>query len=60
MMVYDQWGKMIFQSNNANIKGWDGTSNGKLQPAGVYIYTVKITFLNDKTTVKSGSINLIR
>jgi len=60
MMVYNQWGQIIFQTDNATIKGWDGSYNGKVQPSGVYVYTVKITYFNNKTETRSGSINLIR
>ena len=60
MMVYNQWGQLIFQSDNATIKGWDGSYNGNAQPSGVYVYTVKITYYDNKTETKSGSINLIR
>ncbi len=63
MNVYNQWGQTIFHSEDAKSvggKGWDGTYSGQMQPTGVYVYTVKITYLNNKTETKSGSINLIR
>jgi len=61
--VFNQWGQKIFHSDDAKSpmgKGWDGKFNGQLQPTGVYVYTVKITYLNNKTETRSGSINLIR
>ena len=60
MMIYNQWGQMIFKSDNATLKGWDGTFNGTAQPTGVYVYVVKITYFNNVTETKSGSVNLIR
>ncbi len=60
MMIYNQWGQMIFKSDNATLKGWDGTFNGTAQPSGVYVYVVKITYFNNVTETKSGSVNLIR
>ena len=63
MNVYNQWGQLLFHTNDSKYptgNGWDGTFNGKAQPSGVYVYTVKITYYDNKTETKSGSINLIR
>lgn len=58
MKVFNQWGELIYQTNQ--LTGWNGTYNGKLQPSGVYTYTIRIT-MNDKTqVVKKGAINLLR
>ena len=40
MKIYSRWGLKIFESNDINI-GWDGTVNGKLVPAGNYIYQIE-------------------
>jgi trimeric autotransporter adhesin len=58
--VYNQWGKLIFQTDSATTKGWDGTFNGKAQPSGVYTYVVRVVYQNNKVETKSGAINLIR
>ena len=60
MRIYNQWGQLIKELNDPVHTGWDGTYSGQMQPTGVYVYTVKITYLNNKTETKSGSINLIR
>ena len=60
MMIYNQWGQMIFKSDNATVKGWDGSFNGTAQPSGVYVYVAKIVYYDNKTETKSGSVNLIR
>ncbi|QHS63281.1 gliding motility-associated C-terminal domain-containing protein [Chitinophaga agri] len=58
MKIFNQWGELIYQTNQ--LTGWNGTYNGKLQPSGVYTYTIRIT-MNDKTqVVKKGAINLLR
>jgi gliding motility-associated-like protein len=58
-MVFNQWGERIYESRDLK-RAWDGTSKGKLQPAGVYMYVSKLV-LNDGTVIqKKGSINLIR
>ena len=63
LTIFNQWGQKIFHSDDAKYssgKGWDGTFNGTAQPTGVYVYVVKITYLNNVTETKSGSVNLIR
>lgn len=58
-MVFNQWGQKIYESRS-QARAWDGTHQGKMQPAGVYMYVCKMT-LNDGTVIqKKGSINLIR
>ncbi|MBN9296662.1 MAG: gliding motility-associated C-terminal domain-containing protein [Filimonas sp.] len=59
MYIFNQWGQLIFQSNDAG-KGWDGTYSGKLQPVGVYVYIVKATLRDGTVINKKGSLNLIR
>ena len=60
MVVFNQWGQKIFESQNPTVVGWDGTTNGKQQPSGPYVYTVKVIYQNNKTETKSGTVNLIR
>lgn len=57
--VFNQWGEKIFETQDVN-GGWDGTSKGKLQPVGVYIYTLTVEIQNGTTVNKKGSVNLIR
>ena len=59
MNVYNQWGEMVFTSNGQSL-GWNGTSNGKLQPTGVYIYVAQITLQDGTVLNRKGSVNLIR
>lgn len=59
MMVFNQWGEKIFESRSQQ-QGWDGTHKGRVQPAGVYVYVVKMTMLNGAVEVRRGSVNLIR
>jgi gliding motility-associated-like protein len=59
MSVYTQWGQLIFQSDNV-ANGWDGTFKGVNQPIGVYVYMVDITFSNGTTSMRKGTVTLIR
>ncbi len=59
LTIWNQWGEKIFSTNDKN-DGWNGKSNGKLQPTGVYIYVAKVTLLSGKEVVKKGMVNLFR
>lgn len=59
LTIWNQWGQMIFTTKDKNT-GWDGTSKGKPQPTGVYVYVAKVVLLSGKEVVKKGSVNLIR
>jgi gliding motility-associated-like protein len=59
MRVYNQWGELIFETNNAQ-GGWDGTWKGRPQAIGVYVYVAKVTFYNNVSVIRKGTINLIR
>jgi gliding motility-associated-like protein len=58
--LYNRWGELIYKINDWK-KGWDGTINGKLQQAGVYIWMLQYT---DRDTKKrreqKGTVMLIR
>jgi gliding motility-associated-like protein len=59
MRVFNQWGQQIFSSTNPAV-GWDGTSKGRMQPVGVYVYVIKVTLQNGTVTTEKGIVNLIR
>jgi gliding motility-associated-like protein len=60
MQVFDRWGNLIFESNNSNI-GWDGyTKEGKLLPAGVYVYKLTLRLSDGQRTTQVGDITMIR
>lgn len=64
--IYNNWGELIFVSTNASdcggrtCIGWDGTKDGKAQPMGVYIWTVKGVTEDDVAHQFSGDVTLIR
>ncbi|RYY37619.1 MAG: gliding motility-associated C-terminal domain-containing protein, partial [Sphingobacteriaceae bacterium] len=57
--VYDQWGELIFRSNN-QANGWDGTYKGNRMPVGVYVYYMEATMTDGQKINKKGSITLLR
>ncbi len=36
--IYNRWGELIYQSNDAYAPGWNGTFNGEPQEIGVYVF----------------------
>ena len=59
MRIFNQWGQLIYQTNDIN-SGWNGYSKGKLQPVGVYVFTVRLTLADNSIVNKTGAINLIK
>jgi hypothetical protein len=57
--IYTRYGGLIFTSDNSHV-GWNGTSNGKPVPMGVYYWTA--TYVNDewRLITEGGYVALIR
>ncbi|MEL6986270.1 MAG: gliding motility-associated C-terminal domain-containing protein [Bacteroidota bacterium] len=64
LRIYDRWGNKLYNGKNLipneNLSGWDGTSNGKDAPTGVYLYVVKLRWVDDTETYISGDCMLVR
>lgn len=54
--IYNRYGNLIFQKKGGAVM-WDGTTKGKLQPAGVYIYLVT---LKKGTAPLKGFLTILR
>jgi len=52
--IFDAWGNAVYSSSNYK-NDWDGTSQGKVLPAGPYYYWIKA---ND--IVYKGCVNILR
>ena len=59
LRVYNQWGELIFEGKDSQ-GGWDGTWKGRPQDVGVYVYIAQVTFYNNVSMKRKGTINLIR
>jgi gliding motility-associated-like protein len=60
MQIFDRWGNLIFESNDATM-GWDGYDrNGRLLPAGVYVYKLTLRLSDGQRTTQLGDITMIR
>ncbi len=60
MTVFDRWGEKVFDSGTSQWASWDGTYKGVLQPPGIYVYYVRLVYLNGTQEAKQGSLTLIR
>ena len=59
--IFNRWGQVVYNNPNDYQTGWDGTFNGQMQPADVYMY-VFVYSLPGQTEqiVLKGEITLIR
>ncbi len=60
MTIYNRWGQVVFETNSTYGRGWDGMFNGVEQAEGVYVYTVKATFVDGQNLTKTGNLTLIK
>lgn len=60
LQIFDRWGNLIFESNNSQI-GWDGYNiDGRLLPAGVYVYKLTIRLSDGQRSTQIGDVTMIR
>lgn len=58
--VINRFGKVIFETNDPLLKGWDGTFMGYKQPSGTYIWLIKGIDINGKIVEMKGNFILIQ
>ena len=57
--IYSRWGEKMFYSNDIKV-GWNGTfKNQELNPS-VFIYLVKVKYLNNEEESFKGNVTLLR
>jgi len=60
LQIYDRWGNLIFESNSTLV-GWDGyNKEGRILPAGVYVYKLTIRLSDGQRTTQIGDVTMIR
>jgi gliding motility-associated-like protein len=59
MRIYNQWGQFLYESQQLQ-NGWDGSYKGQMQPNGVYVYYIDLTLNDGTTTMRKGTITLLR
>ena len=58
--IYNNWGQVIFETQDPLSLGWNGIFNDEPQPIGVYVYVAKVTTYDGVEHVLSGDVSLIR
>ena len=62
MEIFDRWGGFVFSRKHLPINdyssGWDGTWRGKRVQEGVYIYKIKVRFIDGHVVDYMGDINV--
>lgn len=57
--IFNKWGELLFVSENVNI-GWDGYYKNELCKQDVYIYKIKVTFIDGRKETLVGDVTLLR
>lgn len=60
LRIFNRWGKMIYNGQQSDHRGWDGNFNGIPEPMGVYVYILDVQFQNDVKEYYQGNVTLIR
>lgn len=62
--VYDRWGNQVSAIDdmliNSQSTGWDGIFRGDQINNGVFVWSLKITFIDGTTKIFSGDVTLVR
>lgn len=63
-MIYDRWGELVFNVQNAtpadNISTWDGVYKNNPANQGVYVYTAQVQLITGRVIQLKGNVTLIR
>lgn len=60
MQIFNRWGQLLFETNMANGRGWDGAFNGVDQTEGVYIYIIEAMIDHKNAEKYQGNVTLLR
>jgi gliding motility-associated-like protein len=62
--IYSRWGELVFEQKqfpaDQPTLGWNGSYNNQPAPAGVYVWTAEVEFLDNSTLRLEGNATLIR
>ena len=64
MKIFNRWGSPVFEQNdflpNDENQGWDGTMRGVVLPPDVYVYFVRLEFVDGKVYQYQGDVTIIK
>lgn len=59
IQVFNRWGEIVFASSDIE-SGWDGTYKGAFVSPGVYVYQLRLTYLDEEMVNEKGTVTIIR
>ncbi len=57
--IFNKWGELLFISKDVNI-GWDGYYRNELSKQDVYVYKIKVKFIDGRAESFVGDVTLLR
>ncbi len=60
IIIYDRWGKQLFEGKGDPDTNWDGTHKGTYLGPDAYVFVVKVVCQNQKIYEKAGNVTIIR
>jgi gliding motility-associated-like protein len=60
MSVFNRWGQLVFETTALSGRGWDGRFNDAVQPQGVYIYVIDVSYTDGRKEHYTNNVTLIR
>lgn len=64
LQIFDRWGSLVFENKNFSasdpLSGWDGRINGDFAAIGIYVYNIRVKFIDGASQTYSGDILLVR
>ncbi|MFM2190354.1 MAG: hypothetical protein RL491_740, partial [Bacteroidota bacterium] len=59
LSIFNRWGQLLFYTDDPD-EGWNGQSNGRDLPEGIYVFLMTSTDLCNKQDVRRGAFTLAR
>lgn len=56
MKIYNRWGEIIYNDDNSQ---WDGKTNGRNCPNGIYSYSISVVDFNQRLFIYTGIVTLL-
>lgn len=57
--IFNKWGELLFISTDQNI-GWDGYYRGEISKQDVYVYKIKVKYVDGRSESFVGDVTLLR